>query len=269
MFGVLSVAFFVAAIVVLPRASVGTLPTQLSLNLEKRTPDDIAQLNYLIFEERHSDPDVVEIHVTAMVSSSIPDQPPLVPMSLQFGSTRDVQLLGCDDGQGKALVLCNKDSFGLDLITPLRPGGFGEFTVRLRGVQGIGFVQDGTEVEAQVPTVNLPVSEYAAAVYAIDEASSYTWQGSRPLTTQSEAQWSWSGSNKQSGGDNATAHGVRHDVQTLNEELTFVAGALVGLAGAALIASVQALYARTQQQHSKLVVLPGGVQRVVQLGPAG
>jgi hypothetical protein len=105
---------------------------------------------------------------------------------------------------------------------------------------GLGFVESSGQVAAELPLVSDGVSGPELVDYQIKDAFDYQWSGERPELTSSDV--SWSELPRITMADQVTTIGVRGDVQSKNSDSIFTAGIIIGTAGAALIAALQAMF---------------------------
>ena len=105
---------------------------------------------------------------------------------------------------------------------------------------GLGFVESGGQVAAELPFLyGVTSGKFNTITYHINDASSYQWSGDQPELSRSSALW---GDDPGMMANQPIVTGVRGDAQSRNSDLTFAAGVVVGTAGAALIAALQALF---------------------------
>ena len=109
-----------------------------------------------------------------------------------------------------------------------------------------GVASNGVTVAAAIPEIAFTGSKGAnlIATYHIPSADNYDWSSDPPSTlSNSGAAWTEAvlpGSIYNSG-DTAgrVASGINHTAQANDDTKTFIAGALLGLAGGALLSAVQ------------------------------
>jgi hypothetical protein len=109
---------------------------------------------------------------------------------------------------------------------------------------GLGFVESGGQVAAELPIMSdVEPGSYDYVDYRINDAAGYQWSGEQPRPTSLDADWSEPVTTMMK--HQLAATGVRGDLQSHNSDLTFVAGVIIGTAGAALIAAGQARFKRS------------------------
>jgi hypothetical protein len=121
-----------------------------------------------------------------------------------------------------------------------------------------GVTSDGVTAAAAIPEITFTGSKGAGliAAYRIQSASSYDWSSYPPFTlTNSGAVWHEAvlPGSIYNPADTAgrVASGINHTAQANNDTKTFIAGALLGLAGGALLSAVQ------EALHASDLPLPG------------
>jgi len=106
---------------------------------------------------------------------------------------------------------------------------------------GLGFVESDGQVAVELPRLaDVKSGAFSGVEYHIKDAASYQWSGEQPFPGIEGA--IWEESNATLSNHQVVASGVREDVQSRNSDLTFIAGVIVGIAGAALIAAGQAVF---------------------------
>lgn len=135
------------------------------------------------------------------------------------------------------------------------------------GVLGIGFISSGPRVEALMPVItgSHPVGDRnsyralsedtadrfqqitAVVMYGIPRSEQFTWTGESPIAGADDATWAYAGSLPLSP---HTASGVWEQEVGRESDATFQAGVIFGTGGAAVIAALQALYARQKKRHA-------------------
>ncbi|BBX88402.1 hypothetical protein H5U98_25580 [Mycolicibacterium boenickei] len=127
--------------------------------------------------------------------------------------------------------------------------------MEIAGVEAIGFVESRTRAETRFPSVTLGgypptpgpprtgTGDAAVAVearYDITDGSKLTWSRTEPLPDSSRGQlWSYEVGGKEALQPPEGAGGLREDLLAENSQLTFLAGASIGVAGGAAIAAAQ------------------------------
>lgn len=106
------------------------------------------------------------------------------------------------------------------------------------------FDANGVTVEAQIPSFEVApmLVKFVTVHYHIPDAASYDWGGAPEApnsVTKDEASWHEPLSNATS---TTPVDAINHDAETLDNTRVFIAGVLLGIAGAALIAGAQELF---------------------------
>jgi hypothetical protein len=129
-------------------------------------------------------------------------------------------------------------------VTAVGMNAFAVFAVR---AHDFGVTADGATASAAIPKLHYtgPGTPSLITQYKIQSANRYDWSTLPPAYVNgSEAQWL-----EQTNGNgvltDVDAVGANHNAQKRDSDLTFLAGALLGVGGGALIGAVQeALHAR-------------------------
>jgi hypothetical protein len=112
-----------------------------------------------------------------------------------------------------------------------------DFFVKARS---FGVISNGVSASAAIPEVIYegPGKPMLLTLYRLPSASSYDWSASpTAAVTSSTAQWQQDLASGDTPG--RTAAGINHSAQARDDIKIFIAGALLGIAGGAIIAAVQ------------------------------
>jgi hypothetical protein len=118
----------------------------------------------------------------------------------------------------------------------------GVATLTLHG-PGLGWVASDGRIAAQLPAVRgLGKGATMNITYHVPDAANYDWSGNVPIPLTPGALWT---SVAKSATTVSTASAIDESVVRSDNTNTFIAGALVGVAGSAVIAAAQALIAES------------------------
>jgi len=128
------------------------------------------------------------------------------------------------------------------------------FSAKLVNCPGIGFKVTHSHVETHLPgwflldSGKLPTQPQIEALYFIDDADKYSWSDTPPAYFSSgEAKWNYAWTEDPPAG----AVGVREDVVAEDARNTFLAGALIGVCGGAVIGALQTAFELASQRRVK------------------
>lgn len=210
------------------------------------TNEDITQVQYLV-TQTSSDTAVLQVSVEQssifVGGANAKKVSPIVQVTLPLGLT----FQNC----GAHLYDCNNDPTGRGSSwhQPLtfRPvWATVDFPVNS---SGFGVTSNDVSAFAAIPEVDyqyqygLAPSPIMTADYQIPAASSYDWSSFPPATVSStSARWDEFLMTASPGTDAVTAgriaSGVDHSRESFDQDLTFAAGALVGIGGGAIVAAI-------------------------------
>jgi hypothetical protein len=113
-----------------------------------------------------------------------------------------------------------------------------EFPIKVRS---FGVDYNGVTASAAIPEIvyNGSGTPTLFASYIIPSASSYDWSSYPPLSVSESGAVVWDEGVIHGDTLARTAVGINHAAQANNDTMTFIAGALLGLAGGALLSAVQ------------------------------
>ncbi|WP_157513978.1 hypothetical protein [Nocardia concava] len=230
------------------------------------TPNGLLEFESVEYFESHSD-GVVHLSVDVNYGSrkgatSNPAAPP-AEIGIQL-PVMGASVVRCDDGAvcqittkdgywpPNTLLIANKDSAG-DPLTHV--------DIDLGGVEGLGFTVTNSRVQVRLPTAypdvpearippapKSPAVDDVGVVYKIPDANKFTWGSPTPRIS---ALWDSKNSSVDALAyweywhENAPAPfiGIRDDVLDKQSRATFNAGVWLGIAGASLVAALQAVLA--------------------------
>lgn len=219
--------------------------------LQLDSPFSIDAVNYAVYQR----PSTAEIVISVLLSASTPpvgrQQAELLvfpPLGVAFGSCPPRL---CTSLQGNSYAwdqpLTFRKAVGPSILPEVSAPGVYAFVDLYVNARVFGVTADGVNASAAIPKLiyNGPGTPNLLTRYNIQAASLYDWSTFPPASaTNSHAEWL-----QQTGGNgvlpDVVAAGINHANQSRDNDLTFLAGALVGVAGGALRSAVQeALHAR-------------------------
>jgi hypothetical protein len=237
--GSIGVAFLLIAFFLYPRTTELPSPAYPRLGVSATFP--IAFIDYTVVQVT---PTVAEIKMQATLPTGTPSPPARAPAALlavspPFGvGFRSCRPPACQVRRNRI----TEASFWIKRLT-FRPaaGSAGEaaadFFVNARS---FGVTSNGTNASAAIPEVvyDGPGTPMLLVLYRLQSASSYDWSASPvAAVTSSAAQWQQNLMKGDTPG--RAAVGIDHAAQTGDDIEIFVAGALLGIAGGAIVAAVQ------------------------------
>ena len=256
---VVGVALGLIAYAVYPLRTQQPVPTYTTLLLESKI--EIDTVTYRVYQ---ISPSTAEIRISVLLpysTASPPTGPPKASLTvfLPLGTViHPCPKSFCFDAGGgntgwyKPLAFRSTIGPGaLPNVTTRGRNAFVSFTVK---AHSFGVTSDGATASAAVPKLNYlgPGSPSLITQYQIPSANKYDWSTLPPAFVNSkEAQW-LEQMNGNSTLPDADAVGTNHATQTRDNDLTFLAGVLLGVGGGALVAAGQeALHARDDNAHTQ------------------
>jgi hypothetical protein len=232
---VLGLALLVAAFMLYPRTAEPSAPASTRLDITSPSnyvSSHIAAISYKV-DQVH--PDVARLTISLAVDIRGPygSVKALLAVTPPAGTT----LLDC------SRLHCNGKTWGARLSFTSHGVATAHVFVK---APNFGVASNGVTVAAAIPEIAFTGSKGAnlIATYHIPSADNYDWSSDPPSTlSNSGAAWTEAvlpGSIYNSG-DTAgrVASGINHTAQANDDTKTFIAGALLGLAGGALLSAVQ------------------------------
>ncbi|HEY1319114.1 MAG TPA: hypothetical protein VGF32_02655 [Streptosporangiaceae bacterium] len=216
------------------------LPSPAFARLAVSTTFPVAFIEYTVFQPS---PSVAEVKISVVLptDSGPPAGAPLpsLALALPFGADfRDCHLPACEiRRKGNTSV-----SVWLEPLNFRPEPGSGSTAVADFFVKAssFGVTSDGVNASAAIPEILYGGGGQPKllTLYHLRSASSYDWSGSQTaLVTSATAQWQTDVVSTDTPGQAAV--GVDHAAQQQDDIKIFIAGALLGIAGGAIIAAVQ------------------------------
>jgi hypothetical protein len=218
------------------------LPSPAFARLAVSTTFRVAFIDYTVFQDS---PSVAEVRISVVLPTADTQGPPAgaplpsVALALPFGTYfRDCHLPFCEVHRNG--ITSVSTSFEPLNFRPEPGSGWtavADFFVKARN---FGVTSDGVNASAAIPEVlygggGQPIM---LVLYHLRSASSYDWSDSQAAeVTSTTAQWQQDIAGSDTPG--RAAAGVDHAAQQRDDIKIFIAGALLGLAGGAIIAAVQ------------------------------
>ena len=240
MLGAIGLVMLLISFFLYPRTN--ELPSPAFARLAVSTAFQVAFIEYTVFQPS---PSVAEVKISVVLPTIDTQGPPAgapVPslaLALPFGTNfRDCHLPACE--------VHRKGGTSVSVwLAPLNfrpePGSgwtaVADFFVK---ASNFGVTSDGVNASAAIPEILYGAGGQPKllTLYHLRSASSYDWSGSQTaLVTSATAQWQTDVVSDDTPGQ-ATV-GVDHAAQQHDDIKIFIAGALLGIAGGAIIAAVQ------------------------------
>jgi len=236
--GALGLALLLISFLLYPRTT--ELPSPAFPRLALSTTFPVAFIDYSVFQ---ISPAVAEMKISVVLPPGTPSPPANAPPpSLAVAPPFGIGFRGCHPPacfvKGNGITSA---SLWIQQLTfrPVDSAGTAtaDFFVNARS---FGVTSDGVNASTAIPEIlyrggGQPMM---LVLYHLRSASSYDWSNSQAaLVTSTTAQWQ----QNVAGGDTPgrAAVGVDHAAQTNDDIKIFIAGALLGIAGGAIIAAVQ------------------------------
>jgi hypothetical protein len=243
--GLTGVALGLIAYAVYPSRTQLPVPTYTVLHLTSDVT--IETVTYRVYQ---IPPSTAQVKISVLVSpnTALPapgSQPPSLTVFLPIGMTCNPKppcFYGAGGNNGwSQQALSFKLATGPGFLPNTSSAGvyaFADFNVRAKV---FGVTSDGATASAAIPKLHYtgPGSPTLITQYQISHANKYDWSTLPPaFSSSSEAQW-LEQMNGNSVLSDVDAVGTNHIAETRDSNLTFLAGVLLGVGGAALVAAGQ------------------------------
>jgi hypothetical protein len=247
---VVGIALGIIALVLYPSRTQLPTPTYSTLHLLSHLSAE--SVTYQVYQVS---PVTAEIRISVLLSSD--KIPPANPQAeLVFFPPLGTTFLHCmkdfcyNEGGGNYEwdgLLIFRRAMGPGALPNTTRIGVNAFVDLFVAAREFGVTSDGATASAAIPKLIYtgPGTVQLVTQYNIPSANDYDWSTFPPAFADgSKAQWL-----EQMNSNNVTpdvdAAGVNHTAQARDNDLTFIVGALVGLAGGALLAALQAALSAT------------------------
>jgi hypothetical protein len=254
------------AVVLLPSGKPAPAPGSFGLVLSETTP--VQSLN-IRESQNPAGERVFDFQVNGPVvhTAGVHDPSMLIDLSYPTDNTPSCDPAWC------CFTFSNHPYLPLRVTLVDRNAGKGSTQYSARVIFGgppLGIDSDSTSATAELPTVQLPLAQYVliGAVevhYTLANAAAYDWTtGQRPVTTTGDTMTWYLNLASQNSSAGPVYEPIGSSAGTVNQAalqhqqvLIFLAGALVGVAGGALVGALQEFLSAREKRRSERPKVPG------------